>query len=76
MITGRTSLQVCIKIVGCYVSLQKRLVPKFCGLFVRKYLSIDWSDIWMPILLPHNDGVVVCVLYNKGGQTDMALMRS
>jgi integrase len=62
VITGRTSPQVCIEIVGCNVSLDKRLGAKFRDLFVRKFFSIDWSDIWVPILLPHNDSVVVGAL--------------
>src|ERR1700723_2029386 len=50
MLTGRTSLQVYIKLVGCDVALGQRLIAKFRGLFLRKFLSINRSDMWMAIL--------------------------
>jgi hypothetical protein len=62
MLTGRTSLQVYIKIVGCDVALGQRLIAKFRGLFLRKFLSINRSDMWMAILFPHNNGIVVDLL--------------
>ncbi len=51
-----------IKVVGRNVHFGKRLVAKVGGPFVRKFLSIDWSDIWMPLLLPRDDVVVVGAL--------------